>query len=92
MEDPFEEDYPVIFEEKIVGKELLFQVRNDCSYQFNGGECFDVMRICEDLQLIDDFHNLQLIVTPKKVLKIYFICTAHILNFTLILTIFSMIN
>ncbi|XP_057452542.1 uncharacterized protein LOC130744367 [Lotus japonicus] len=66
MEDPFEEDYPTVLEEKIVGREVLFQVINDCSYQFNGGECFDVMRICEDHQLIDEFHNLQLVVTPKK--------------------------
>ncbi|XP_057442168.1 uncharacterized protein LOC130733902 isoform X2 [Lotus japonicus] len=45
---------------------MLFMVRNKVGMMYGKDDCFEVMRICYDLDIIAMFHDHDAIVTPNK--------------------------
>ncbi|XP_057427599.1 uncharacterized protein LOC130720910 isoform X2 [Lotus japonicus] len=59
-------EYPQEIEDALGGQDMLFKVRNKGLKAYGNDQCFDVMRICTDLEIIDMFNEHEVIVTPNK--------------------------
>ncbi|XP_057445621.1 uncharacterized protein LOC130737796 isoform X2 [Lotus japonicus] len=67
-EREFDAYYPSEVEEKVVGKELLFKVSKIVGLTLNGLPCYQVLRICSDLEIISAFHTEETIANPMEVI------------------------
>lgn len=67
MQAEFEVDYPLEVEEKLMGKKLLFKVSRIVGLTFNGLPCYQVLRVCSDLEVMEMFHSSLVVTTPLKV-------------------------
>lgn len=63
----FDAYYPSEVEEKVVGKELLFKVSKIVGLTLNGLPCYQVLRICSDVEIISAFHTEETIANPLEV-------------------------
>lgn len=61
------DDYPAEIEDRIHGLELLFKVVNNAGVKNDRNDCFQVLRICTDLDVIAMFHEHDDVETPNQV-------------------------
>ncbi|XP_057450043.1 uncharacterized protein LOC130741223 isoform X2 [Lotus japonicus] len=60
---PLAAHFPPEVEEKLVGAEVLFKVRNDVRRLYDGCFCYDVLHICSDSETMDKFSAKRTSVT-----------------------------
>ncbi|XP_057440470.1 uncharacterized protein LOC130732440 [Lotus japonicus] len=61
-----EGEYPDDIEDHIAGLEMLFKVHKKVGRLYGKEGCFEILRICTDLDIIAMFHDHDAIVTPDK--------------------------
>ncbi|XP_057443855.1 uncharacterized protein LOC130736011 [Lotus japonicus] len=65
-QQPLAANFPREIEDKLVGAEVLFKIRNDTGSLYNGHCCYDVLRICSDTETMDLFTPNCSSITPLK--------------------------
>ncbi|XP_057434285.1 uncharacterized protein LOC130726968 isoform X2 [Lotus japonicus] len=58
--------YPLILQEKLLSKELLFKVRTGAGTTYYGEQTFEVLAICDDVGVISNFSRSEAFLTPVK--------------------------
>ncbi|XP_057450051.1 uncharacterized protein LOC130741225 [Lotus japonicus] len=59
-------EFPLEVEENVIGKKMLFKVERIAGLTYNGTPCYEVIRVCSDLELIEMFRSGLAVTTPLQ--------------------------